>query len=313
MSDTTDEETSEAEAPEGEKPFRARDVFQFRRLPKNTGEAAAGEPEEEPEAESEDEPKIPPEPKDPPPVAAPGRSDGGHRIPNWWEPKASLSSDEDAARRSRAAVGTVKWINGVPHHVPPVAETCEHPNPHEVRAKPTNELVAYWCSGCETQLEVPDEYDELEGISGDEGEEGDDEPADEVPSAVRRRWGVRGTGEKTYKRPVFGKDSAGQKKSLIEAFTEMQPKTKHLLYNGTALGAGFYLGVPQFFTAEVAYLAATYDSWTDFYVAIWYGVAAGITVLDYRTRGWFPLFSWATRIPLVSMIVGALYYGIPAA
>ncbi|RPK58103.1 hypothetical protein EES44_24535 [Streptomyces sp. ADI96-15] len=267
MSDTTDEETREAESPEDEQPFRVRDVFAFRR-PKSEAEYAE-EPEEAPEAAPAA--TIPQQPK---------TLGIGDRAPNWWEPK------------------------------PVIAAACQHPNPHEVRAKPTGQLVAFWCADCETQLDVPEDYDELEDVAKEGGNgEGDGQ----APAAVRRRWGVRGTGEKTYKRPVYGKDSTAQKKALIEAFTGLSPKAKHLLYNGTALGAGFWIGVPQFFTDEVAYLAATYDSWTEFYVVIWYGVALAIALLDFRTRGWFPLFAWTARIPLVSMIIGVLLYGTPAA
>ena len=73
------------------------------------------------------------------------------------------------------------------------------------------------------------------------------------------------------------------------------------------------MGIPQFFTAEVAYLAASYDSWTDFHVCVWYGVALGVWMCDHHARNWWPLFAWAARVPLVSMIIGALLYGTPAA
>ncbi|WP_206281435.1 hypothetical protein, partial [Streptomyces albidoflavus] len=199
---------------------------------------------------------------------------------------------------------------------------CKHPDPEEVRSSVNGQLLAYWCTQCETQLDLPDDYDELQDVTHAEGEKGEKEEkgekgedGDKVPPTIRQRWnrGIRGTGQKSYKRPVYGKNSSAEKKALVEVWGQMSGKTRHLLYNGTALGAGFYLGVPQFFTAEVAYLADNYSSWTDFYVCVWYGVAVGIWALDVGTRGWFPVFSWLTRIPTVSMIVGSLYYGIPAA
>lgn len=297
MSDTTDEETPEAEAPEVEQSFRVRDVFQFRRQPKP----------EEPQPEGG--PKAPP-PPDHAPAAPVGRSDGGHHFPNWWEPKAPLSSDGgDMDHRARSAAGTVKWINGVPHDVPPTPETCKHRAPHEVRAKPTDQLVAYWCSECETQLDIPDDYDELED---DDAEEGDGEDADKVPAKIRHRWSVRGSSRKEYSRPKYrGSGKKEEKKSMIDAWQGMRPVTRHGLYNATALGVGFFLGVPQFFTAETEYLVVTYGSWTDFYVCIWYGVAIGIWMVDHRTRNWLPPFALLGRMPLVSMVVGVLLHGNP--
>ncbi|MFF1834183.1 hypothetical protein ACFVXE_08250 [Streptomyces sp. NPDC058231] len=214
---------------------------------------------------------------------------GGDRLPNWWEPKRDV----------------VDLDKHAPEEAP-----CEHPHPHAVHARPTGELVAYWCADCDTQLPVPedmedDEYDEEEG--DDEGEEG----VDKVPARIRRGWSMRGSGKRVYSRPTYNCGKS-PKQSLIEAWTGMRPLTRHGLYNGGALALGFSLGVPQFFTAETAYLVATYDSWTDFYVCVWYGVAVAIWMLDQRTRNWLPAFALVARVPLVSVIVGVLLYGNPA-
>lgn len=253
------------------------------------------------EDQDDAEPQPEPEPTAAPAAAAPGRR--GDRLPDWWAPKPELGAD---------AAG-----EGTP--TAPPAKECQHLNPHAVRAHPTGQLVAYWCLDCDTQMTVPDDYDELDDITGDEdgddGGEGGEERriVDKVPAAIRQHWEqFCGTGSKSYSRPAYPTQLASPKKSLIDAWAGMSPKLKHLLYNGTALGVGFWFGVPQWFTAEVAYLAATYDSWTDFYVCIWYGVAGAVWALDHRTRRWFPLFAWGARIPLVSMITGVLLYGIPA-
>ncbi|MBT2492359.1 hypothetical protein J7E96_28385 [Streptomyces sp. ISL-96] len=345
VSDTTEEDTTDAEAPEDERPFRVRDVFQFRRQ----ADPKAGE-----ETADETEPEAPPMPTEPPtiPVARVGRAarDDDHHLPDWWEPNKDITlgapTDQPCKHPNPYTFRVQETGEVVPHWCPdcktgltldvpdtpkakpeptataparPSGEPCQHPEPHEVRNKVTGQLLAFWCADCETQLEVPDDYDELADITdedGDGGEAGEDgQPVDKVPPSIRKRWGqgLRGTGGKSYSRPVYGKDSAERKKALIEVWSGMSRKQRHLLYNGSALGAGFYMGVPQFFTAEVAYLVDTYGSWTDFYVCVWYGVAVGVWVLDYRTRGWFPVFAWLTRIPLVSMIVGALLYGTPAA
>ncbi|MEW2631626.1 hypothetical protein AB0903_08195 [Streptomyces sp. NPDC048389] len=341
MSDAPDTEEVDAPEAEDDKPFRVRDVFQFRRRAEADQEAA----------DEEAGPETPPMPTEPPtiPAARVGRAarDDNHHVPDWWEPKkdVTLAAQPTGTSCQHLNARTVRVGSSntfIPYYcpdckadldvdvpdvkpparVPTPVKACEHPAPHEVRNKVTGQLVAFWCDVCETQLEVPDDYDELTDVTEADGEDGDGgeadedgQPVDKVPPSIRKRWGqgLRGNGGKSYSRPVYGKDSAERKKALIEVWSGMSRKQRHLLYNGTALGAGFYMGVPQFFTAEVAYLVDTYGSWTDFYVCIWYGVAVGIWVLDYRTRGWFPVFSWLTRIPLVSMIVGALLYGNPAA
>ncbi|MFD5788623.1 hypothetical protein ACFWH1_18620 [Streptomyces sp. NPDC127037] len=272
------EETTQPES-ESPAPFRVRDVFSFRRAAK-------------PEAAGDAKPEIPPMPTEPPAIPAAPISGGG-RLPAWWEPKRDIIANTEFG----------KWLNGDLEKESP-AEECEHPNPHAVHARPTGQLVAYWCEECGTQLDVPADYDELDAL---------DEEEDEVPTSIRHRWTMRGNGKKTYSRPTYGKSSDDAKKSGIEAWTALPRKTRHLLYNGTALGAGFYLGVPQYFRDEVAYLVANHGSWTNFSVCVWYGIAIGIWVLDHRTRNWFPPFALVARIPLVSMVVGVLLYGNPAA
>ncbi|MEU6928996.1 hypothetical protein AB0A05_07510 [Streptomyces sp. NPDC046374] len=272
-----------------------------------------------PEAkETEEAEEVIPAPTEPMPLRI------GDRVPDWWaqKPVIYVGNDDEAVRSGertvpdpRTAEGTVKWINGVPHHVPPPEPPkCEHPNPHAVHARPTGKLVAYWCEDCQAQLEVPDDYDELDDAETDGDEDGeaeDGEGTDKVPAAIRRRWSLRGSGAKTYARPSYGPSTPQAKQSLMGWWTSRSPQSRWLLYNGTALAGGFALGIPQFFTAEVAYLVATYHSWTDFYVAIWYGLAIAAWVWDYRTRSWLPPFALAARIPLISMVIGSLLYGAP--
>ncbi|WP_381792899.1 hypothetical protein [Streptomyces niveus] len=281
------EDKADDEAP-AETQFRVRDVFQFRRTPQDDTVV-----ETEEDAESQAPPMPIESPAIPAPAARVGRSGDGHHVPNWWDPKKDLVFDDGPKEIAvkKAAVG----------------EPCEHPNPHAVHARPTGKLVAYWCEECETQLGVPDDFDELDELDEDDDEDAEGEGGDEVPAKIRHGWGLRGNGKKAYARPRYSKPV--EKKSLIEWWTGRDMASRWLLYNGAALAAGFALGVPQFFTAEVAYLVATYDSWTAFYVAIWYGVAAGVWVWDYRSRTWFPPFALAARIPLISMIVGSLLYG----
>ncbi|MEV6565907.1 hypothetical protein [Streptomyces kronopolitis] len=218
----------------------------------------------------------------------PGR--GGGRLPNWWEQQKGALTDVD--KEDLPSVPA-------PHRAPQNDEgPCEHPNPHEVHAQPTGELVAYWCEECETQLEA---------LSEEEAEDGDD--GGEVPAKLRDRWRGRGSAARIYQRPTYYDNKPAPKQSLIQWWLGLDAPTRWLAYNGTALGAGFYLGVPQFFQAETAYLVHTYGSWTDWHVCIWYGVAAGVWAGDHRMRGWLPPFALAARVPVVSMVIGCLLYG----
>ncbi|WP_371799082.1 hypothetical protein OG963_14770 [Streptomyces sp. NBC_01707] len=209
---------------------------------------------------------------------------GGGRLPNWWEPKRDVVDLDKQA---------------------PEEEPCEHP--HAVHASLTGQLVAYWCEDCDTQLPVPEDMEDDE----DDEEEEDETGGGKVPARIRRGWSMSGSGKRVYSRPTYNRGKS-PKKSLAEAWNGMSPPTRHGLYNGSALALGFGLGIPQFFTAETAYLAATYDSWTDFYVCVWYGVAVAIWCFDQRTRNWLPPLALAARVPLVSVIVGVLLHGNPA-
>ncbi|MFZ4266563.1 hypothetical protein [Streptomyces arboris] len=304
MNDTTEPEAPDTEPeapdPEPEAPaFRVRDIFQFRHQPDKDAEPEL----EEDAADGHD---IPPKPTEAPTVIPqtskePAGLRIGERPRNWWEPKPVITADDRDPR------DTIVWRDGRPYHVPaPQPKTCDHPDPHAVRSRPDNRLVAFWCAECSTQLPIPDDFDELNDATGEEdGEQGED--GDQVPAKVRLRWGLRGNGTKEYDRPRYAQKA--EKQSLVDWWNGRDRKSRWLLYNGTALAAGFGLGIPQFFTEEAAYLDATYDSWTAFYVCVWYGIALGIWMWDYRSRTWFPPFALAARVPLISMIVGSLLYG----
>ncbi|MEC3995203.1 hypothetical protein VSR01_17340 [Actinacidiphila sp. DG2A-62] len=294
----------------------------------------AAEPDED-QAQPEPEP-APAEPESAPtvPVAAavpaqPAPLRPGDRAPAWWEPKPVIAGpvcthpNPSTFQLGETGEQVPFWCPDCkeelypdvpaasPAPAPATARkgSCEHPNPHAVRSQPTGQLVAYWCADCETQLPVPDDYDELEDVKDADVEQDGD--GGEVPAAIRRRWSVRGSGEKTYARPGYLKSKPAPKQSLVDWWISRSSQSRWLLYNGTALAGGFALGVPQFFTAEVAYLVHTYHSWMAFYVVIWYGVAIGVWAWDHKTRRWLPPFALAARIPMVSMVVGSLLYGTP--
>jgi hypothetical protein len=236
-------------------------------------------------AQGDDEPddQEQPEPAPVPGPPAPAVRGGGGMV-DWWNAR-NAGEDEKPEK--------------------PAAGPCAHPNPHAVRARPTGQLIAFWCADCQTQLAIPDDYDELADVADGEGD------ADgEVPAKVRRQWSMRGSGKKTYNRPVHGTGTS-PKKSLIEAWGGLRPATRHGLYNGTSLAIAWQLNIPQFFTQETAYLVHAHHSWTSFEVCIWYGVAIAIWAFDHHTRNWLPPFALLARMPLISLVVGVLLYGNP--
>lgn len=267
---------------------------------------------DEPEA-----PETPPPPAEPPapPVVPPARigreaTGAGHNVPNWWDKDKTLRVTTDGDDDSG----------------------CTHPNPRTARVGASDQLVPYWCPDCKTTLTLAaadtapakaptgppasapaeDEEDQEDNEPGPDDEvDGDGDEAEEDGGKAAGRTGSRwlyGSGKKRYTRPVYAQKSA-PKQSLLEWWGSLSRTTRHGLYNGAALGIGFWVGVPQFFTHEVAHLVATYHSWTAFYVCVWYVIAAVIWAVDHKSRDWLPPLALLGRVPLISMIIGALLYG----
>jgi hypothetical protein len=258
----------------------------------NPGAPEYQEPAPEPAAEPEPVPAaVPPQPVR-----------GGARLPDWRKPPGPLPRPDE--------------------------EGCKHPNPRTFKVGSTT--VPYWCPDCRTELHLDVPADEPKTTKAepkpadvdpdDEGQE--DEEQDQAEGAEegdeagewarpRRRWDPRGSGRKQYLRPAYSTRPA-PRQSLIQWWMGISGPSRWLLYNGTALAGGFTVHVPQFFTHEVAFLVAHHHSWTDLYVCFWYGVAALVLFIDRKTRAWVWPFALAGRVPLISMIIGALLYGTPS-
>jgi hypothetical protein len=154
--------------------------------------------------------------------------------------------------------------------------------------------------------ELPDDTDE-DLVDADDEDDQDGE--DDEGGKPRRRFGRRSGARRIYARPTYLDSRPSPKQSALQWWLGLSAPARWGLYNGTAAAAGFALHVVQFFHAETAYLVAQHHSWTNPYVCIWYGVAAGLWVFDYKTRAFWPLFALAARIPLASAVVGVLLYG----
>jgi hypothetical protein len=96
-----------------------------------------------------------------------------------------------------------------------------------------------------------------------------------------------------------------------QASAAIGPKTRRLLYNASAAGAGWGLGLYQQCAAALADCGQQYSVSG----ALVLGIATSLLVAHYwdrRTRHWWPGIAWAARIPLATAIL-ALALWAPAA
>jgi hypothetical protein len=96
-----------------------------------------------------------------------------------------------------------------------------------------------------------------------------------------------------------------------QAASAIGPKTRRLLYNASAAGAGWGLGLYQQCAHALADCGANYS----ISGALTLGVGACLLVAhvwDRRTRHWWPGLAWAARIPLATTLC-ALALWAPAA
>jgi hypothetical protein len=90
----------------------------------------------------------------------------------------------------------------------------------------------------------------------------------------------------------------------------ISPRTRAFLYNASAAGAGWGLGLYHQFAAAVADCGQQYS----ISGALVLGVGGCLVIAhvwDRRTRHWWPGIAWAARIPLATAIV-ALAFWTPA-
>jgi len=95
------------------------------------------------------------------------------------------------------------------------------------------------------------------------------------------------------------------------AAAALSPKTRRALYNASAAGAGWGLGLYQQCAAALADCGQQYSASG----ALVLGVGGCLLVAhfwDRRTRHWWPGIAWAARIPLATLIL-ALALWAPAA
>ncbi|MCZ0207921.1 hypothetical protein OZK63_21140 [Streptomyces sp. UMAF16] len=200
----------------------------------------------------------------------------GSRLPDWWRPKPptlpapGAGSDQD-------------WWDAL--YDEPAPRECAHERTVPVNAQPTGELVALLCTDCDEQLPPP---------APEAGAE------DEL---VRPGW-LRPAPD-YYPRP-----HVPAVVTQAPARVALAPKTRAGLYNASAAGAGWALGLYDPLAAALADCGQQSIGG-----ALTLGVGGCLVIAhvwDRRTRHWWPGLAWAARIPLATAIL-AIALWAPAA
>lgn len=244
---------------------------------------------------------------------------GAARLPDWRLPRKPDLSLEEPEELTAPEEPEVPELDG------PAPEEADAVASSPVPRANFRTRMREWL---ETQL-VPGEAGETEDSPGhidgdgdgdqeDGGTEGDSgpRPGGSIFKTVPARWKVRqaARAENPRHRPRFavrGIPATQERRSLLEAIRSTPDHVKWMTYSGSALGAGFYLGWPQWVRDAVAFLVTEHPSLRDTYSVTCYALAVGVLVLDYRARGWALPFAWAARALTASMVVGVLMYGDP--
>jgi hypothetical protein len=96
------------------------------------------------------------------------------------------------------------------------------------------------------------------------------------------------------------------------AAAALSPKTRTALYNASAAGAGWGLGLYQ----QCAHALADCGQEYSISGALTLGIATSLLVAhvwDRRTRHWWPGLAWAARIPLATAFLALALYAPAAA
>lgn len=208
--------------------------------------------------------------------AAPARA-ANDRRPHWWERKKPTVGDLDASDEE---------------------EPGEEPAPHEEdeeaapepkdkgRGRPARRPVS------ETSRRPP--ADEL-------GDEEDDDEEEQVPAGPR------------WSRPALGRPPGlpPERRNLIQRWREVAPEYRWLLYHGTGLGAGVYVGVFTYGMRGAEFV--TQQGLDDLDADVNLALLGLVLVVDYRVRNLFPPLAWAVRAISTSLVIGAAWNGTPLA
>ncbi|PSK43952.1 hypothetical protein B0E38_07757 [Streptomyces sp. 111WW2] len=261
----------------------------------------------------------PPMPAYPPAVPAPPADDGGD-----VEDEAGLLDWLNAKRAARAAQLA---------HDPDAPEPADA-DAGDVQARAANDRLPDWRDPHKPHLvNLDDDQDDDQGDSADEAEAADEvEDEDEVEadgtkrtraaltrnlSSLLKKTDSTDTGEEPtgprWSRPALGRPPGlpEEKHNLFTWWAGIEPYQKWLLYHGTGLAGGIWLGAFDSGFRGAEYVK-THDP-DDLNTIATYGMGVIWLALDYRFRNTFPPIAWAIRGVTTAAALGAVWHSTPLA
>lgn len=107
-------------------------------------------------------------------------------------------------------------------------------------------------------------------------------------------------------RAAWDSRPASPRQSLLDAWGQVPPRLKWLMYHATAAYMGWEIGLVDYATYVTAWIAATSRIGTQAF--FWYSVGAATYLLYRRSRAWGPA-AWLAAVPLCSTVTGVLLHG----
>ncbi|MFJ5954177.1 hypothetical protein [Streptomyces noursei] len=213
-------------------------------------------------------------------TAAPAPERPAHRIQNWWSgrhvdlTKPAPAADENEDQVEEDEDQAVEEGEG----------ECAHPALVPL-VLTTGETVGYLCRDCDARLYAKADKD------ADEDEDGDEEEAD---------------GDERPGRRAALRKAAGWLPAGATGIT-LNPRARRVVYNATAAGLGWLVGIGPLASDALRDCGAHYDMSTALILGCL--MAGGVAFLfDRRTRVlWAPL-AWACRAPLASVVLAIALY-----
>ncbi|MFD5322123.1 hypothetical protein [Streptomyces sp. NPDC127098] len=155
------------------------------------------------------------------------------------------------------------------------------------------------------QVSAPgDDVDE--DVDQDLDEDQDDDQVDEDED--------QDDGDESGDRPKKKRRSARlarPKQSAADWYADLSAPSRHLLYNGSAAGAGCFTGLVSAVHGWIEDCGDDYSIGAALSLGVMV-IAAAAVVVDMRSRGWWPPLAWIGRIPLASCVLALGLYA-PAA
>jgi hypothetical protein len=208
----------------------------------------------------------------------------GNRLPPWWEAKkpvadidpqtpTATAGDPAAPVPPKPAAPPRDWLDDI------INDNATEPEPiPEPDAEPDEEPA-----------EAPAKKATPTPKTGrKKKQEKAEKPS---PGAPRTAWDTR---------------PASPRQSLLDAWGQVPPRLKWLMYHATAAYMGWEIGLVDYATYVTAWIAATGRIGAQAF--FWYGVGAATYLLYRRSRAWGPA-AWLAAVPLCSTVTGVLLHG----